>query len=268
MRHKSFLILLILLATTGPAFAGYPVGVVMGNNGCPNGAPPRRIYIDNEDYRNENSHAGWIGSTISTANTDLYFCEIEGTTLPVTDDAYMVLNLGPKPPLIVGGHPQCPPGSRSIIRTIDAEDTRDGPDSYSDIPGVLFNNPVNVMLHLCLFETSGPPLASGFPNIGVEYGVLAASSFRYALQTGYVYMDDEDALTSADRNANMWQDAKGEVDSTYVGISGDQNTVINFVRVHGGPSSGCSIIGAEPPLGMIFVLLLALLLRRQLRRAT
>lgn len=183
-------LVLLSLAVLVPAAAlgaGNQVGVIMGSEGCPGGAAPLYIHFDNEDHNNGNDRGGWIGSTVSNGNTTFYFCRVSGNAFSPIGQPYMVLSLGS----------QCPSGSQTILRRFDCEDRR--PASSSNINGSLEGLPgaivwdTDVFAYFCLFHGLGGTWGS-LPNLGVEYGVFAAPNFAPALDSGFVYLDDENDL--------------------------------------------------------------------------
>lgn len=182
----------------------FNIGVIPEQNACPAPYSWLQIYMDDEDRRNANSRWGWLGATVSNNNTTWRFCKLDTITsllfrpLPTPGNQYdyEVLELG----LF------CPSGARRVIRYQDNEDWNNQDSASGDIfPNVMVNILAkNWMTFTCHFDGAAPSVLghmSGFPNIGMKYGVFAPTNMPlpYALQHGYVYQDDEDFL-----NTNFW----------------------------------------------------------------
>lgn len=225
--------LALTMIPSGSAQAGGDdIGVIMGSEGCPNGAAPLWIYIDNEGHNNANSRGGWIGATVSTSNTQFNFCRISGNQLRWPGEPYMVLSLGSS----------CPAGTFLVIRRFDADDTSESSATNINwqaegLPLSIINDDSDVRMFFCAVDDAGTQSGS-LPNIGVEYGVFATSDFP-ALATGFVYTDDEDRNVSG--NSNAWCDGScGFSDfgfrSYYLDSSiiyGNENTHLNIAKVSG-----------------------------------
>ncbi len=199
------------------------VGVIPASQSCPTDSELISIYMDDEDSNNANSHSGWIGATNSTSNTRFYFCRTRGdafkplTTTSNSSKVYAVLKLGQ----------QCPTGSVEFSRYFDNEDSSNNNSWYASISSNISPNSStsNTRLVFCLF-TTGSQTMSGFPNLGINYGVFAASNLSGALSTGTVHTDDEDSS-----NNNSYT-----VDSSYSSlataiVSSGKNTDIRMARV-------------------------------------
>jgi hypothetical protein len=82
-------------------------------------------------------------------------------------------------------------------------------------------------LSFCLFKAAASTM-SGFPALGIDYGVFAASDFSKAMQTGWVYTDDEDRDSG---NRNLFTgDSDGQRIITPTGSLG-RNTTLNTAKV-------------------------------------
>jgi hypothetical protein len=199
----------------------YEIGVIPGSASCPQGSALIDIYMDDEDHNNNNSAWGWHGAIITGSNTRFRFCKVDGTAFKplqtpcndCTTDHYAVLKLGV----------QCPPGSSQFYRMFDNEDD-DNNNSHS---GNIYPNwqGRNTGLYFCIFR-SGWQTMSDFPNIGIQYGVFAASGFSRAISVGSMHTDDED-----DDNINRL-DVASYLHSDVVRIVfGAENTTLRTVRV-------------------------------------
>lgn len=200
--RRSFLCGTFWLLGALPGLAtGNQIGVIMGSEGCPGGAAPLTIHIDNEDNNNQNNRGGWIGATVSDRNTTFHFCRVSGNNFFSVGQPYMVLSLGST----------CPNGSQTVSRRFDGENQRpacstniNGP--AEGLPGeIVSGDRSDVRMYFCLFHGSGGTGGS-LPVIGVEYGVFAPWSFGSGLATGFVYLDDEDTLFGGGTgiNQNQW----------------------------------------------------------------
>lgn len=176
------------------------LAVLKGSQGCPMGSEEKYIYIDNENSSNANTSSGWLGATVVTENTDFRFCSVNANFFPTLERDYALLSLDGT----------CPIGTIRFRRIIDANNNflATASTSRTDIPGVLIpadNNPApDVKMTFCRFPGAGSIAWNNpFPDLGVDYGVFAPSDFRYAKQTGRVYMDDEDSAATGG-NLNRW----------------------------------------------------------------
>ncbi|WP_164014417.1 hypothetical protein [Pyxidicoccus trucidator] len=215
--------------STGPTTRTYWVGVIPDTDTCPPGSPLLSLHMDNEDHDNENNRAGWIGATISDRNTTFRFCRVDGLQfkpLAATDvvtNHYAVLRLGNT----------CPNDSVSFSRWFhnQVRDNANWDESSSGDEADLGANDTDLndalsILHFCLFK-SGTNTMTEFPALGFQYGVLAASDFSKAVQTGWIYSDDEDTWGS---NGNEFHgDLAGKRIVVPTGSDG-RNTTIHMAR--------------------------------------
>lgn len=180
----------------------FNVGVIPEQNTCPAPYTWTQIYMDDEDRRNANTRSGWLGATSSTNNTAWRHCKLDTVTSlnfrplpqPGNQYDYAVLNMG----LF------CPSGARRVIRRHDNEDW----NNQNSSSGPVFPNfnlwPGNWTMFTCHFDGAASSVLghmSGFPDIGIKYGVYGPREMpsTYAMAYGYVYQDDEDFL-----NTNLW----------------------------------------------------------------
>lgn len=197
------------------------VGVIATGSTCPGGVAAIEIHMDDEDKDNANSRGGWIGATISDRNTTFRFCRVSGTlfkalsVLNYPNNHYAVLSLGSV----------CPGGSVPFSRYFDNEDDTGGNANWSR--GDIYPNfsRENTRLYFCLFRSSGDTMSS-FPDIGMSYGVFAASGFSKALAEGYVHTDDQDKNNANSYSADItwWNDAQRI-------ITGGNNTDLRMAQV-------------------------------------
>lgn len=202
------------------ASAFHSIGVIAEDRSCatvPHAPRPLvEIYMDDEDRQNNNSRSGWIGAVSSGSNTTWRFCRVDDSGwgpspfFPLAygsrEADYAVLKLGMA----------CPPGSRSIRRFQDNEDWLNE-NGYS---GNIYPNLVgsNAVTYYCLFEGNQPwtvGLMSGFPDLGMHYGVFATSKNPYALAFGDVYQDDEDWFNINDWSPSPNTDVMGGGSNTW-----------------------------------------------------
>jgi hypothetical protein len=192
-------------AQIAPAPPNY-VGVIPQTAECPPGSSMITIHMDDEDTNNANARAGWIGAIVSDRNTTFRFCRVEGSQFkPLSyanalDHHYAVLRLSDHCPAGAtefsrGFHNQAPFIGRNTnsISSSSGNDDDFGPNRCSSYYRA-------TALYFCLFEqgTQGniPPLnvpiMDAFPDLGIHYGVFAAPGFSRAVQSGWVFTDDED----------------------------------------------------------------------------
>lgn len=224
----------VITETTTPSPEGYWVGVIPGTGTCPSSSSLITVHMDDEDNDNENSRAGWIGAITSNNNTTFRFCRVDGrqfyplaATNAVTNH-YAVLKLGA----------QCPNGSTEFNRQFDNEDDNNQ-NSVISSSGIatdyaaVYSTRQNyglTRLHFCLF-TAGTNTMSGFPALGIDYGVFAASDFSKTLQTtGWVYTDDEDHYPNNENSFGGDGHLDGRRIVTPTG-SYDQNTTLHIAKV-------------------------------------
>ncbi|WPB80883.1 hypothetical protein KYC5002_17320 [Archangium violaceum] len=177
----------------------HAVGVIReyGTN-CPAVPGVEAVWIttDDENTSNSNSRAGWLGLNVSSTNTRLHFCKVDGSVFKPLSDIdsvahhYAVLKLGES----------YPPGSTEFGKTTDNEDTNNvNSNSGTNIWPNSQNKDVT-NFRFCLFRNSasGGQTMSAFPDIGTPYGVFAGASFstQFALSKGYITSDDENTTNS------------------------------------------------------------------------
>ncbi|REG35942.1 hypothetical protein ATI61_102316 [Archangium gephyra] len=177
----------------------YAVGVIReyGAN-CPAVPGVEAVWIttDDENTSNANSRAGWLGLNVSSTNTRLHFCKVDGSVFKPLSDVdspvyhYAVLKLGES----------CPPGSTEFGKTTDNEDTSNvNSNSGANIWPNSQNKDVT-NYRFCLFRnsSSGGQTMPAFPDIGAPYGVFAGGSFstQFALSKGYITSDDENTTNN------------------------------------------------------------------------
>ncbi|MEI2431534.1 MULTISPECIES: hypothetical protein [Lysobacter] len=198
------------------------VGIIPHNNACPAGYAWTEIRMDDEDRRNANRREGWIGATVSNANTSWRFCKVstfksmQYRPLPQAGNRYdyAVLNMG----LF------CPSGARRYTRMQTNEVWGNQNGSYG---GVFPNFRVlNTWFTLYCHFDGGASSALGhmttFPQHGFAHGVFAPLSMpTHPLGAGYVHQDDEDLV-----NWNSW--LLGSPDEI---MGGGRNTLRYLMRV-------------------------------------
>lgn len=195
------------------------VGVIPATASCPNGQSLLTFYMDDEDHNNANGRGGWIGATTSNNNTTFRFCRVPGngfralSSNNLIQNHYAVLKLGTV----------CPNGSVEFSRYFDNED-RNNQNWYS---GSIAPNTSdrNTRLVFCLFRSSQISMLS-FPNLGMFYGVFAASNFSQAMTTGYVHTDDQD-----NSNANSYSASPAWVVDAQRIVTSGGNTDLRMARV-------------------------------------
>lgn len=167
------------------------VGVLRGAEGC-GSMPAHDVFFDNEDNRNANSRGGWNGATVSDKNTLLRLCGIDGRRFSAAarDGAgFALVALGRT----------CPEGFTRFDRYHDNEDSR--PASWDNAPSgsqtVTTQPEKNTNVAFCVATGTAPRVPnSAFPDLGVTYGVFGGrtpeASANWALDRGFIYLDDED----------------------------------------------------------------------------
>jgi hypothetical protein len=214
----------VSLSATKKTAQTFDVGVIPGANGCPANSELITIYMDDEDDHNANGDDGWIGATVQGGNTGFKFCRVDGTTLPIISGAaYAVIQLDTT----------CPKSAAAVFSRKFSNEKHKNRNSWSGSidPNYTNKTQANSQLVFCLmsdvFNTNG---ITKFPNLGVEYGVFAASDFPEALASGYIHIDDED-----EKNENSYGGSYDQFYSlTSRIISGNLNTDIRFVKVNSG----------------------------------
>jgi Pretoxin HINT domain len=216
---------------------------------CPVDADTIIAHMDDEDHRNANSSSGWIGKTVSNANTDLAFCRVDGTNFksltscssdPTRD--YAVLKLGSA----------CPNGSAEFWKNIDNEDSNNK-NSIAISSGDFFPNTSdrNTTLHFCLFSPalSASSTMGYFPALGSAYGIFGTSSLvsaGAASTAGWFHSDDEDS-----DNQNAFFVASGAPWDTSSRaqklISNDGNTNFYTAKANTAIAQGTGALCPPPP---------------------
>lgn len=206
---------------------------------CPPGASLVNFYLDDEDSDNENNRAGWIGAIKSDRNTSFYYCRVDGrqfkplSTVNTVNNHYALIRLGTA----------CPPGSTNFTRYWDNENSGNANSRWTSSGNALDYGPntvaysQNSIMYFCLFK-SGTDTMSEFPNLGIPYGVFAAPDFTKAVQSGWVYTDDEDSTNDND----MTGDAEAKRIIVPTGSDG-RNTTVYLARVtpETRPVARCSV---------------------------
>ncbi|WP_224245990.1 hypothetical protein [Hyalangium gracile] len=207
---------------------------------CPPGASLVYFHFDDEDSDNENNRSGWIGAIKSYENTIFYYCRVDGrqfkplSTTNSVANHYALIRLGTA----------CPPGSTAFSRYWDNENNNNINSRWTSSGNALDFGPNSVVadsqnsiMHFCLFR-SGTDTMSDFPNLGIHYGVFAAPGFSKAIQSGWVYTDDEDSTNDNSMSADA--DAQRIIAPT--GSDG-RNTTVYTARVtpETSPVARCSV---------------------------
>jgi hypothetical protein len=205
----------------------YDVGIIAGAYGCPLNSESIIVYLDNEDDRNANSSSGWIGAIKQNRNTTFKFCRVNGQLFPQMPNVpYAVLQLG-----------TCPQNAVSIMRTFNDEDDWNE-DTHSTSAGGSINPnlqyaPSFTTLKFCMFLPYTPTFTAtpNFPDLGVEYGVLAPGNLPVNYGAGTLHTDDEDRNNENgfDYNYHINYGLASQI------ISGSYNTDINIVKVRPSP---------------------------------
>jgi hypothetical protein len=183
-------------------------------------------------HNNNNTHSsGWIGETTVGTKSALRFCRIDGRLLrPVrssnTAHNYAVLKLGSS----------CPAGSVEFTRYFDNNDacgnsTNPSCNTYADLsflgdiaPNQYGGNYANnLWMRFCMFRASSSASSFSFPNLGHSYGVFAAAGLIGAMESGYLYTDDED---SANNNSTS-----GDLTGSAGFLTLGSNTTLRMARV-------------------------------------
>ncbi|WP_437972639.1 hypothetical protein WMF11_25995 [Sorangium sp. So ce295] len=201
----------------------YDVGIIPDTPDCPHESELIHIYMDDEDKNNKNHTWGYTGAIVNDKNTRFSFCRLDGRQLkPLTSTPdprryYAVLQLGP----------YCPTGSTSFSRHFDNEDDDNKNSSSASFGSSIFPNVSNrnTTLYFCLF-THGSDTMASFPDIGIGYGVLAASDFLGDLGKGAIDIDDEDK-----DNKNKYDVPDSIRDDAQRIVSSGRNTTMSFAKV-------------------------------------
>lgn len=202
------------------------IGVIPNNGACAAGVDMITIHMDDEDKNNANSRGGWIGGITSDSNTTFRFCRVNGLNFrPLVNGSsyvnhYAVLKLGN----------YCPLGSVEFSRSFDNEDNNNA-NWYSGVINPNVSNS-NTELKFCLYrDDNGSSTMTEFPELGFGYGVFAASYFSKAINTGFVYTDDEDG-----NNANrLTAPSTAVTDINRIILTGG-NTRLNLAQVRSVPT--------------------------------
>ena len=219
--------------TGGPLVLDYyddSVGIIPESPGvCP--ANSQRVWIDmdDEDRNNANWSTPWIGAFVSTNNTRLEFCKVDGERFRRLTDSgsykyrYAVLKLDEN----------CPVGAVPFQRHFDNEDK----DNRNANSGNIWPNTQdgNTTLGFCLFRkdptrsdrNQGVRHMMSFPDLGVPYGVFVDPEFDSQFlvpgtSRGAIHTDDEDT-----RNKNSFWAPDGTIDGEARRIvQSDNNTTL------------------------------------------
>ena len=205
------------LACDGSAIPTPLVGVIAGPGGCSD-LPEHDVFLDNEDNRNANNRGGWIGATVSNRNTLFRLCAVDGRLF--SPAAWAGANFA-----VVSLAPACPDGMTRFDRFHDNEDNR--PASWDTAPGgsptytVQPEKNTNMAFCVAAGTASGVP-NSQFPTLGMPYGVFGGRTPRvapsWALDRGYVFLDDEDRRNKnqpASPPASTWSFLEPGGNTTY-----------------------------------------------------
>ncbi len=186
------------------------IGVIPDTD-CPVNSETIRIYMDDEDTRNNSRQTGWVGAT--HGSTAFRFCRINGDIFePLSNNEdYAVLKLSDS----------CPNNSIEFDRYFDNEDNRNNNQSTGNIYPNIVNGGTN--LKFCYFKGASQGMSS-FPDVGVEYGVFAPRIFSKSLASGTIYTDDEDNNNRNRLNVHGHTAIKSI-------IYGERNTVLNVHKV-------------------------------------
>jgi hypothetical protein len=172
------------------------VGVIMGPSGC-GGLPAYNVFLDNEDNRNANTRGGWIGATVSDKNTLFRICAADGRLF--TPAATAGANFA-----LISLSPSCPTGFTRFDRFHDNEDRRAASwdNTPNSSPTFTVQPEKNTNMAFCVATGGNPSVANSvFPVLGPSYGVFGgrtAERSPWALDRGFVFLDDED-----NRNINQ-----------------------------------------------------------------
>ncbi|TXH73827.1 MAG: hypothetical protein E6Q88_04885 [Lysobacteraceae bacterium] len=180
------------------------IGVIPELNFCPSPFSMVEIYMDDEDNNNINGRSGWIGATVSTANTRWRFCKLN---VPWTIQFFPISPMVAPPPAnfyaVQSFGIVCPIGSRWVLRYQDNEDSNNA-NSFS---GGIFPNFVSnagSWMITCHYDSGAPslwPTMATFPTLPMHYGMYGSPIMppSLAILRGRVYQDDEDIV-----NLNFW----------------------------------------------------------------
>ncbi len=202
------------------------------NPSCPN-QHPVVFQAGNEWTRNRNDSSGWIGANYQSGGKwFLNMCRVDGRKFkPIVSARNMIYDYA-----VIQLGTTCPNGSMPFNKYIDGEDDGSYSIFYDDNggtspPGSLGPNwgqtdGGNMQLYWCLF-TNGTSLMSAFPQLvpNQGYGVYAPTDFPspWALDRGWIYMDDEDS-----GNADV---LSPDIEAVQRIVLTGSNTKINLARV-------------------------------------
>lgn len=211
-------------AVVDPCGGSHDVGVIPETLACPAGVELVRIYMDDEDTSNSNTHSGWIGATLSGTNTHFAFCRVNGDAFArlVTGEPYVVLKLDA----------QCPAGSQAFSRTFDNEDTGNDNSYTGNIyPSTSTKSPSQTTLQFCLFRGAGA--MQSFPDFGFKYGVFSRQGMSRSKGEGMVFTDDEDTSNGNAYSTSWLQllDPQATQDAKQA-IGDGTNTLLRMARVN------------------------------------
>jgi hypothetical protein len=218
-----------VLASAGLAWS-QDVGVVKGRNGCPVGSQEVWFHMDNEDTNEESSVSGWVGaiSLDSAGNVRYPFCRVPASLLASAPGKFMVLQLSDN----------CPSGKARLYRHFDNEN-HDNRNSTSGPIGPNYSSRgfSETGLYFCIMSGG----TGSFPNLGVEYGVIATQYEQpSALARGDVFNDDENTWPGTNNNYynysaaghTYWEGRSRSHPGVIVnGIDGSQNTGLHIAKV-------------------------------------
>jgi hypothetical protein len=240
MGHSVRMTFVLAVVTMASPAAATDVAFLKGRQGC-GGLPERYIAIDNEDSNNANDRWGWLGASASGGNTTLRLCVADSHVFRPAAEPYMLVSVVSS--VLPSNEPICPTGGTRVVRYVDCENSR--PACRSDIPGVIYNSNRDVRIAFCLFQGG---TGFDFPDFGFEYGVFAPEAFGGAIESGHLYMDDQQASIFGE-NRNYWcDDVNGIYDALPWGggwacsgysddrnyfdiMNGGHNTAFNLARV-------------------------------------
>ena len=196
---------------------------------CPSGSERITIYMDDEDHKNNDSISGWTGAITQPGgnNTQFVFCRADGQKFKRTAGNYAVLKLAA----------ECPPGSISFERDFDNECKNNQNRHTGDIsPNKQTSdrciwNDSYTFLKFCFFPRTATSYGwiEQLPDLGIRYGVFAASNFPGGLATGIFHTDDEDDTRIIGDTYDQSYYKLGTAASAI--ISGTDNTDIRVVKV-------------------------------------
>jgi len=247
--------MLLIFSAMGRIAFAVDVGILPGAQGCPPGSERIEIYMDDQDDKknifgkvtspNTSSQSGWVGLTGSYKNTTWVFCRIKNaenlfkswyvpsaptSVTELIQNQYAVLQLDSS----------CPNGSLSFYHAFNDENSG---NKTRVLMGNIYPNSASgdTVLNFCLFHPSSyfdPLSMSRFPELGIEYGVFAHSTFKGALATGYVYSDGEDNSSLVDNVCSTcslaYNTGSSEFKNYYSSFYFDGNEAANSIALASG----------------------------------